>query len=122
MRRKKTLAELVIDFLAKERVKQPEGENPMFYQSPYFPPMMMPGQQQIDPIMLHNFINEQLEKQKKEADEKKKKDEAKIKWPFNVKFSLAQTVLITMTVGLVGGFVQLQLLYTFKQALLRMIQ
>lgn len=121
-RRKKTLFEKVIDFINKES-KNKEGEDPMYY-SPYQPPpyIISPQQGGIDPFAFHKFVTEELDKQKKEAEEKKKRDESKVKWPFNQKFTLLQTVLITMTIGLVGGWMQLQLLYAFKTALLRTIQ
>lgn len=117
-RKPTSLVEKIIDFINKQS-KNKEGVNPMFYS---FPPMMMPPGQNIDPIALHNFINEQLEKQKKDAEEKKKKESTKGLWPFTEKFTFLQTVLITMTLGLVGGYVQLKLLYAFKDALLKTIQ
>lgn len=118
-RRKKLLIEKIIDFINKES-KTKEGDNPMFYSSPYYPPGLYPPPQGgIDPFAFHKFVNEELEKERKAAEEKKKKDENKVKWPFSLKFSFAQTALITMTIGLVGGYAQLQMLYIFKQALLR---
>ena len=121
-RRKKTLAEIVIDFLRKEG-KNKEGENPMF---PYGQPiiMMPPQGQSIDPLSLHKFITDELQKQEKEAKDKaeREKNKDKPKWFFKKELSYAQTVLCVWAFGLFGGLINLKLLTLFKASLLQALQ
>ncbi len=104
--------------LFRSRQKKQEGVKPMFYY-PFMMPQQMGQPQQIDPFMLYKFVEEEKSKGKDKKPDENKKEKL---WFLSETFTPLQVVLLTMTVGVIGGLLQLKLLMAFKQSLLALIQ
>lgn len=108
-----------IDLFYKSVKKEQEGEKPMM---PFIMvPSNMGGGSNMDPLAFYKFMSEELEKQKKEMKEGAEKAKEKKQW-YKSQVSFFQAALLCLTVGLIGGIIQLQLLFAFKAMLLRVIQ